>query len=78
MQLVEELDDEYQDLLGLLDFSRPKPEQPKKKEDKQQQSYEDIALSLRNDMRRVQPVKAGELTEKEQAQKRKMKLMEAE
>ena len=74
-----ELDKDFGDLVGLLNFDKPKEEPPKKgvKDAKKDelQSFESIAHMLRNDAtEKAQPLK-NSLTEKEKAAQRKAKLV---
>lgn len=76
-ELKNELDNEFGDLLGLLDFKKKKLyEEPiKKKADPT--SYEEIAHSLKASVR-IAPVKQeSQMTEHEQAVMRRKKLLEA-
>lgn len=64
MQLVDELDTEFPDLIGLLNFDKPKMPITEKQN---ANSFENIAHSLKQNMVKVQPLKGTALTEKEHA-----------
>ena len=77
-ELKHELDDEFPELLGMLDFNRKKlMDEPVKKKNQDPTSYEEIAHSLKTAVRQAPVKQVNQLTEHEQAVMRKKKLLEA-
>ena len=76
--LCEELDNDYNDIRGLLDFQKPKEKVELKKTDETRaKTFDELAASFKAQARAA-PVKQEALTEKEQAAQKKAKLLEAE
>lgn len=81
-ELIKELDDDYVDLLGMLDFTRKKNNAPAestdpkiKAADEKGKGFDSVAIMLREDLRKAAPVMKV-ATEHEKAAQRKKKIEE--